>query len=95
MQKPAKSRQLQQTAGMDATDMPQLPLKTEAIQHAEADMHAHAPCHTLSKVQLPPGLDSQPSLVFQGALKAFLKTSRQTSLRMCSRYLSSPVKLRY
>ena len=52
---------------MDATDRPQLPLKTEAIQHAEADMHAHAPCHALSEVQLPPGLDSQPSLVFQAA----------------------------
>ena len=52
---------------MDATDRPQLPFKAEAIQHAEADTHAHAPCHTLSEVQLPSGLHSQPSLVFQAA----------------------------
>ena len=52
---------------MGATDRPQLTFEAEAIQHAEADMHAHAPCHTLSEVQLPPGLRSQPSLVFQAA----------------------------
>ncbi len=49
---------------MDATDRPQLPFEAESIQHAEADTHAHAPGHTLSEVQLPPG---QPSLVFQAA----------------------------
>ena len=55
-------------AGTHATERPQLPFKAEAIQHAEADTHhAHAPRHTLSEVQLPPGLDSQPSLVFQAA----------------------------
>ncbi len=52
---------------MDATERPQLPFEAEAIQHAEADTHAHASCHTLSEVQPPPGLHSQPSLVFQAA----------------------------
>ncbi len=52
---------------MDATDKPQLPFKAEAIQHAEADTHSHAPSHRLSGVQLPSGLHSQPSLVFQAA----------------------------
>jgi len=50
---------------MDATDKPQLPFKAGVIQHAEADTHSHAPCHRLSGVQLPSGLHSQPSLVFQ------------------------------
>jgi len=60
-------KQHQQTAGMHATDRPQLSFEAEAVQHAEADMHAPAPCHTVSEVQLPPGLHIQPSLVFQAA----------------------------
>lgn len=53
---------------MDATDWPQLLFEAEAIQHAEADRHhAHTPCHALSEVQLPPGLHSQPSLVYQAS----------------------------
>ncbi len=44
------------------------PSRQRLSTHAEADTHhAPAPCHTLSEVQPPPRLHSQPSLAFQAA----------------------------